>query len=182
MACKTTIDSVYRILHHGLRKVLCICTLKPVITSLLCCVMAYSYRDLCFCLHAQTYTASPDLGNIKGEVQSKFQKPFRINGGIAINSVLTENWGEGATNSNPFSWIATGNINLTLFGTSIPFSFNYSNRKVQYSNPSFKFNRFALHPKYKEWTLHAGDLSTTFSPYTLSGYLYTGAGVEIQQR
>jgi hypothetical protein len=129
-------------------------------------------------LHAQTYTASPDLGNIKGIVQSKFQKPFRINGGVSLSSVLTENWGEGASNPNPFSWIATGNINLTLFGTSMPFTFNYSNRKVQYSNPSFKFNRFALHPKYKEWTLHAGDLSTTFSPYTLSGYLYTGAGIE----
>jgi len=129
-------------------------------------------------LSAQTYTASPDLGNIKENLKSKFQKPFLINGGLSLNSVYTENWGEGATNPQPFSWIATGNINLTLFGVAMPFSFNYSNRKVQYSNPSFKFNRFALHPKYKAWTLHAGDLSTTFSPYTLNGFQYTGAGVE----
>jgi len=129
-------------------------------------------------LSAQTYTASPDLGNIKGNLQSKFQKPFLINGGISLNSVYTENWGPDVTNPQPFSWIATGNINLTVFGMAMPFSFNYSNRKIQYSNPSFKFNRFALHPKYKEWTFHAGDLSTTFSPYTLSGYQYTGGGVE----
>lgn len=126
----------------------------------------------------QTYTASPDLGNIKGNLTSKFQHPFRVNGGVSLSSILTENWGVGVTNPQPFSWIATGNVNLTLFGTSMPFTFTYSNRKVQYSNPSFKFNRFALHPKYKEWTLHAGDLSTTFSPYTLNGYQYTGAGVE----
>ena len=129
-------------------------------------------------LFAQTYTSSPDLGNIKGNLQSKFQKPVLINGGISLNSVYTENWGPDVTNPQPFSWIATGNVNLTLFGVAMPFSFNYSNRKVQYSNPSFKFNRFALHPKYKAWTLHVGDLSTTFSPYTLSGYQYTGAGVE----
>ena len=129
-------------------------------------------------LFAQTYTTSPDLGNIKGNLQSKFQKPFLINGGISLNSVYTENWGPDVTNPQPFSWITTGNINLTLFGMAMPFSFNYSNRKVQYSNPSFKFNRFALHPKYKAWTFHVGDLSTTFSPYTLSGYQYTGVGVE----
>jgi hypothetical protein len=133
---------------------------------------------VCVASFAQTYTANPDLGNITSTVKSKFQKPFRLNGGVSLSSVLTENWGEGVTNSHPFSWIASGNINLMLFGTSLPFSFCYSNRKVQYSNPSFKFNRFALHPKYKEWTLHAGDLSTTFSPYTLSGYQYTGAGAE----
>lgn len=130
------------------------------------------------CLKAQTYTASPDLGNIKGALQSKFQKPFGLNGGVSLNSVLTENWGYGASNPNPFSWIATGNVNIFLLGTSMPFSFCYSNRKVQYTNPSFKFNRFALHPKYKEWTLHIGDLSSTFSPYTLNGFQYTGAGVE----
>ena len=129
-------------------------------------------------LSAQTYSTSPDLGNIKGNLQSRFQKPFLINGGISLNSVFTENWGPNAINPQPFSWIATGNVNLTLFGMALPFSFNYSNRKIQYSNPSFTFNRFALHPKYKAWTLHAGDLSTTFSPYTLSGYQYFGAGVE----
>jgi hypothetical protein len=132
-------------------------------------------------LSAQTYTASPDLGNIKENLASKFQKPFRINGGVSLNSVYTENWGADATNPQPFSWIATGNVNLTILGMAMPFSFNYSNRKVQYSNPSFKFNRFSLHPKYKEWTLHAGDLSTTFSPYTLSGHQYTGAGLEFNK-
>jgi len=104
-----------------------------------------------------------------------------LTGGVSLNSVLTENWGYGASNSNPFSWIATGNVNIFLLGTSMPFSFCYSNGTVQYTNPSFKFNRFALLPKYKQWTLHVGDLSTTFSPYTLNGCQYTGAGVEYKQ-
>ncbi len=127
---------------------------------------------------AQTYNASPDLGNVKGAIKDKLKKPFKLNGGFAMNAVYINNTGPGATNPQPFTWIATGNINATIFGYSLPFSFTYSNRKVQYTNPSFKFNRFAINPKYKNWTAHFGDISSSFSPYTLSGFQYTGGGLE----
>ena len=138
---------------------------------------------ICICLaslslSAQTYNANPDLGNIKGNIKAKLKDPFKINGGFALNSVYVNNTGLGATNPQPFTWIATANLNLSLFGYALPFSFTYSNRKVQYSNPSYKFNRFVLHPKYKSWTAHFGDISSSFSPYTLSGFQYTGGGLE----
>ena len=109
---------------------------------------------ICICLaslslSAQTYNANPDLGNIKGNIKAKLKDPFKINGGFALNSVYVNNTGLGATNPQPFTWIATANLNLSLFGYALPFSFTYSNRKVQYTNPSFKFNRFVLHPKNK---------------------------------
>lgn len=133
---------------------------------------------LCRPGYAQTYNASPDLGNVKGAVKDKLKKPVKLNGGFALSSVYTQNAGAGATNPQPFSWIATANLNLQVLGYAMPFSFTYSNRKVQYTNPSFKFNRFALNPKYKAWTAHIGDVSFTLSPYTLSGFQYTGGGLE----
>ncbi len=129
-------------------------------------------------LSAQTYNANPDLGNVKANLKAKLKDPFKINGGFALNSVFVNNTGLGATNQQPFTWIATANLNLRLFGYALPFSFTYSNRKVQYSNPNYKFNRFVLHPKYKSWTAHFGDISSSFTPYTLSGFQYTGGGLE----
>jgi hypothetical protein len=41
-------------------------------------------------------------------------------------------------------------------------------------------NRLNIHPSYKWITGHLGDVSMTFSPYTLNGHLFTGAGVELQ--
>src|SRR6218665_536471 len=125
---------------------------------------------------AQVYTASPDLNHIKGSVKEKLKKPVKITGGAALNAVYADN--TPANQGQPFTWIAAGNLNLNIAGYSLPFSFNYTNRKIQRTNPAFKFNRLSLNPKYKEWTAHAGDVSASFSPYTLSGFQYTGAGLE----
>jgi hypothetical protein len=142
---------------------------------IICLLAAPAY---CLLLAAQTYNSSPDMGNLKGSLQDKLKKPFSIGGGASLSSVFTDNGGPGTVNDQPFTWIASGNLNLTVLGTALPFSFNFSNKKVQYTNPSLKFNRFSLHPKYKEWTAHIGDISTTLSPYTLSGMQYTGGGIE----
>jgi hypothetical protein len=40
-------------------------------------------------------------------------------------------------------------------------------------------NRLSLHPVYKWVAAHIGDVSMTFSPYTLSGHQFTGAGVDL---
>ena len=129
-------------------------------------------------LRAQTYTANPDLGNLNGNLKQKLAHPVTVNGGIALNTVYVDNTGAGVTNPQPFTWIATGNVNINLLGYALPFSFTYSNQKIQYTSPSFKFNRFSFNPRYKEWTAHIGDVSASFSPYTLSGYQYSGAGIE----
>ncbi|MCH5597985.1 hypothetical protein [Niabella ginsengisoli] len=129
-------------------------------------------------MHAQTYTTAPDLGSLKKDVKEKLKNPFQLTGGFALNSVFTQLPANESNMQQPFSWIATGNLSINLLGYSMPFTFSYSNRKANYTNPNFKFNRLALHPKYKEWTAHIGDISTTFSPYTLNGFQYTGGGLE----
>jgi hypothetical protein len=63
-----------------------------------------------------------------------------------------------------------------VLDVALPFTFTYSNQGSKYTQP---FNRAALHPTYKWVKSHIGVVSMNFSPYTLSGHLFLGAGAEI---
>ncbi len=122
-----------------------------------------------FFLCIPTIALSQDLGQI-GKA-----KLFKLTGGVAANTVFYE----GEANRDPFTYFLTGNVNLNISGVyNIPFSFSYSNQKFENSNP-FSFNRLSIHPSYKWVTAHIGDVSMTFSPYTLSGHQFTGLGVDL---
>jgi hypothetical protein len=120
-----------------------------------------------------------NLEDVKGQLKKRFSgKAVKVSGGFALNNVFQYNGGAAASNPQPYTYIASGNINFNIYGYNMPFTFTYSNQKFGYTNPSFKFNRFALHPRYKKWVGHIGDVSMSFSPYTLSGFQFTGGGVE----
>lgn len=103
------------------------------------------------------------------------EKFIRYQGGIAASGVYYS----GAANRNPFSYYLRGNLNFTIAGLyNIPLSFSYSNQQLNFPSP-FNFNRLSLHPSYKWVTAHIGDVSMNFSPYTLSGHQFTGAGVDL---
>jgi hypothetical protein len=119
-----------------------------------------------------------DLSNIKGQLKEKLAaKPLEINGGVQLNSMAT--FGTTPT-PQPLSYILSGNLLIKVFGYDMPFSFNYSNKKFSNTNPSFSFNRTAFNPKYKNWQGHFGDITMTFSPYTLAGFQFTGVGLSYQ--
>ncbi|XLS30560.1 hypothetical protein ACJD0Z_06975 [Flavobacteriaceae bacterium M23B6Z8] len=102
-------------------------------------------------------------------------KLFRVTGGLSTNGVYYE----GTANRDPFTYFVSGNLNFSVAGLySIPLSFTYSNQEFDFSNP-FKFNRLSLHPSYKWVTAHIGDVAMTFSPYTVNGHQFTGAGVDL---
>ncbi|MBP2834033.1 hypothetical protein J8281_17690 [Aquimarina sp. U1-2] len=131
--------------------------------------MTPKLRCYIFFLCLPTVTFCQDLGQI-GKA-----KLFKLTGGIAANTVFYE----GEANRDPFTYFVTGNVNLNISGVyNIPFSFSYTNQKFQNSNP-FSFNRLSIHPSYKWVTAHIGDVSMTFSPYTLSGHQFTGLGVDL---
>lgn len=71
-------------------------------------------------------------------------------------------------------------LNVNIYSFSIPISYSFSNQgeDLGYQLP-FNFNRISLHPKYKWITGHIGNVNMTFSPYTLSGHQFTGAGVDL---
>lgn len=100
---------------------------------------------------------------------------LRFNGGISGNGVFYD----GTANRDPFTYFINGNLNFNISGVyNIPLSFSYTNQDFGYSTP-FKINRLSIHPSYKWVSTHIGDVSMTFSPYTLNGHQFTGGGIDL---
>ncbi len=103
------------------------------------------------------------------------EKWMRYNGGVSANAVYYD----GTANRQNLTYYLSGNLNFNIAGLyNIPLSFTYSNQVFDFPNP-FKFNRLSLHPSYKWATAHIGDVSMTFSPYTLAGHQFTGGGFDL---
>lgn len=103
------------------------------------------------------------------------EDPVKINGGVSLNQIFYTASGIDSRR-DPYSYFATGNLNVSLYGWSIPLSFSLSNQNVTFQQP---FNQFTLHPTYKWATLHLGFTSMSFSQYTLSGHLFRGVGADL---
>jgi hypothetical protein len=76
----------------------------------------------------------------------------------------------------PFSWTIAGEPALSVFGISLPFSLVISEQERSFRQP---FNQFGVSPNYKWATAHLGYRSLTFSPFTLAGHSFYGAGLEL---
>lgn len=99
-----------------------------------------------------------------------------VNGGINVNQIFYAVHGI-EQRRDPYSYYLSGNVALNLYGWSIPFSFSLSNQNSSFQQP---FNQYGIHPTYKWITAHLGWASMNFSPYTLNGHLFLGAGVEAE--
>ena len=103
-------------------------------------------------------------------------KPVTISGGFSANSIFYD----GTANRDAFTYFLNGSINVNLYGLyNIPVSFAYTNQQFAFNEPSFKINRLSIHPSYKWVATHIGDVSMSFSPYTLSGHQFTGFGIDL---
>jgi hypothetical protein len=103
------------------------------------------------------------------------EKPVKVNGGVSLNQIFYA--ADGIDNRRiPYSYFASANLNLSLFGWGVPLSFMLSNQSVTFQQP---FNQFALRPTYKWATLHVGFTGMSFSPYTLGGHLFRGVGADL---
>jgi len=76
----------------------------------------------------------------------------------------------------PFFWNINSQINCSLYGLNIPFSFVVTNGKFNFTH---SFARFGISPQYKWITFHAGYRQMTFSRYSLSDQTFLGAGLEL---
>ena len=102
-------------------------------------------------------------------------KLINVSGGVSANSVFYS----GNAARDPFSYFLNGNVNFNVAGLyNIPLSFSYTNQKFGYGKPVL-MNRLSIHPSYKWATAHIGDVSMTFSPYTLAGHQFTGFGLDL---
>lgn len=94
---------------------------------------------------------------------------------LGLNAFASD---DGARRRNaPFTWGAVGGVNLDLLGIQAPFSVAVSSRNTRYNLPSYAF--VGLSPSYRWITLHGGDRTLTFSPYSLSGVNFRGGGFEL---
>ncbi|MEO9533067.1 MAG: hypothetical protein ABJG68_09030 [Crocinitomicaceae bacterium] len=100
----------------------------------------------------------------------------KVSGGINFNTITYAQSGLFAPSREPFTWFASGNINVSILDVALPFTYTYSNQGGKFTQP---FNRTAIHPQYKWFKSHIGVVSMSFSPYTMSGQLFLGGGVEL---
>lgn len=75
-------------------------------------------------------------------------------------------------------WSFSGNLIInTRSGWNVPIRLVWSSQNNQYRQP---YNQVGASPSYKNWlTLHAGYRNVVFSPLTLAGHTFLGAGVEL---
>ncbi|OXB06231.1 hypothetical protein B0A72_09575 [Flavobacterium pectinovorum] len=80
----------------------------------------------------------------------------------------------------PFTYLLSGNLNISAFNFSVPLFYSITNQgnNLGYTAP-FDFNRLSIMPKYKWVKAYIGNVSMTFSPYTLSGFPFKGVGLEL---
>jgi hypothetical protein len=102
-------------------------------------------------------------------------KPVAVSGGVSLNQIFYTASGIDERR-DPYSLYASGNVNFTLYGWSVPLSFSYSNQNTSFQQP---FNQYSLHPTYKWITGHLGYNSMSFSPYTVNGHIFLGGGVDL---
>ena len=112
---------------------------------------------------------SQDLGNITKE------DPVQVSGGINATGIGYAAQGIDSRR-DPYNWFMDGNINLSLYGWSVPFSFSYSNQQVTYRQP---FNQYGVAPSYKWAKAYIGYNNLTLSRYSLAGHVFLGGGAEL---
>lgn len=102
-------------------------------------------------------------------------KPLSIQGSLGLNINSYSSSGIAAR-YRPLDYNLLGSVNLTIYGISLPFSAVYSEQDRNYTQP---FNQYGISPSYKWATAHLGWRNVSFSPFTLSGHVFLGGGLEL---
>jgi hypothetical protein len=150
---------------------------KKILLKYCFIVLAVQFLNTVF---ISSYAQNIDVQNIGKDLKKKItdKNPFKISGSISASSVLSA--GNAGGGRDPFSYLISGSLNVSLYGVSVPVSLSLNNKGASY-NYTFPRppRRLSIHPKYKWVTAHIGDVSMSLSPYTLSGVLFTGGGVDL---
>lgn len=118
------------------------------------------------------------LSNGKAQNLESIDKKDLVNasGSISLNQIFYD--ARGIDNRrDPYSYFLSANLSMDIAGMALPFSFMLSNQNNNFQQP---FNQFSINPTYRSVTAHLGYNSLTYSPYTLNGHIFLGAGVDLQ--
>lgn len=118
-----------------------------------------------------------DLENVTDGFQKN--QLLKMNGSAALSGIFYQ----GDNNQNerlPLTYFANGMLNFRIANLiDIPFSFTLTNVGGSFQYPTLP-SRLSIHPSYKWAKAHIGNVAMSFSPYTLNGHLFDGAGVELE--
>ncbi len=116
--------------------------------------------------------------NVEDVLSIKKKKPLKISGSLSASTTyFTAN--PKQIGRQAFTYQLSGSLNLSFYEMlNIPISINLNNYGTNFSYPSLP-NRLSLHPSYKWIKTHIGDISMSFSPYTLNGHQFTGFGIDL---
>lgn len=129
--------------------------------------MRMRYRIICLLAVFATTAQAQDISSIAKS------DPLIITGAVGTNNTYYySSIGEG--NQSPLSNMFYANLNISLYGISMPFSLYYTNDNTQFNHPQLSFN---LSPHYKSWTGYLGLGSMSYSQYVMS-MSFNGVGVE----
>ncbi|MBR9920042.1 MAG: hypothetical protein GYB31_04325 [Bacteroidetes bacterium] len=103
------------------------------------------------------------------------EKPWDWSGSIGANTNFYHV--QGIPNrSNPFFWNLSANFTGKIYGFALPFSLTVGKHEYSFNRP---FLQAGFSPSWRWIKLHLGTRSMYFSPYTLAGHTFDGAGVEL---
>lgn len=139
---------------------------KSVVIALLTCAGTLSAQELA-------------LDNIAEGF--KKDKLFKLNGSASLSGIYYH--GNNEQNERlPFTFFANGMLNLRIANLiDVPLSYTLTNVGGGFQYPTVP-SRIAIHPSYKWAKAHLGNVAMTFSPYTLNGHLFDGAGIELEPK
>ncbi|MCA1763640.1 MAG: hypothetical protein ABR574_00650 [Cryomorphaceae bacterium] len=102
-------------------------------------------------------------------------KPVTISGSLGGNLSFYDMNGIPARR-NPYGYSLFGNVNLRIYGVSLPFSVAINQQGSRFSQP---FRQIGVSPQYKWAKLHLGHRIMRFSEFTLNNVTFLGAGTEL---
>jgi len=101
--------------------------------------------------------------------------PLIITGAVGTQNTY-HHTSSGMGYASPWSSMFYANLNVSLYGISMPFSISYSNSNWEYNYPHFTLS---LTPQYKNWTGYIGQSTMDMSSYVMN-MGFNGVGVEYQ--
>jgi len=103
---------------------------------------------------------------------------LKITGGLNYTSIFYNASGVPGRRQ-PFTYFLNGNLTANVIGITLPFTFNYSNNQINYTQ---QYNIQSFNPTYKWIKGYAGITSMNFSQYTMANHIFAGGGVELSPK
>jgi len=115
-------------------------------------------------------------GYSQQDTSRKKEKFFKISGSLNIGYWINQSKKQNVMSSK-VDWFIQGQPSIRIGSTILPFSANYSNTGLEFTQP---FNQFGFSPAYKNFTAHLGYRNLQYSEYIFAGVTFLGGGFDYQ--